>query len=295
MARGLFDLSRTRQALLSIAQPGLGALLAQRGIPPVRTVSLGLVAAASGYLAVFSLNDVFDQGSDSEALQAGKGDYEGFDLDTGFLRHPLAAGVLRRRAALIWVGALVTVALVTGWLLNPWCVALFGASVALEAAYCALRKRTWTKTFISGLMVGIGGLAGWVAVGKLTWLAAGFFGFLCAWEIAGRNLPNDLADVRADSAVGLATVATTFGPKTASRAVFAGSTLTFALIPALHLSLADVFASMAVGMVLMLRPSWRLLRIPTPAQAGAYFNRASLLPAVVFAIVLAACLIGGSP
>jgi len=149
----LIDLSRARQALLSIAQPGLAALLALGSIPDTRTVILGLVAAANGYLAVFSLNDVLDLRSDIDALRAGKGEYEGFDIDTAFARHPLATGRLRLAVAVAWVGALAAVATTFAWMLNPWCVAIFGGSVALEIVYCMLRSRTWTKTLVSGAMV----------------------------------------------------------------------------------------------------------------------------------------------
>jgi hypothetical protein len=87
-----FDLSRGRQALLSVTQPALGALLALGALPSARVLALGLVAATSGFLAVFSLNDLLDRKVDADALGAGKAQAEGFDIDTAFTRHPLAAG-----------------------------------------------------------------------------------------------------------------------------------------------------------------------------------------------------------
>lgn len=292
--RGLVDLSRMRQALLSVAQPGLGALLAAQRMPSARTLVLGVVAASAGYLAVFSLNDVFDRDSDVEALEAGKGEFEGFDLDTAFERHPLAVGRLRHGIAVAWVASLAAIAILGAWMLNPWCVVLFGASVSLEWAYCSLRSRTWTKTLVSGVMVGIGGLAGWVAVAQISHRAAGFFVFLAAWEIAGRNIPNDLADLRADSAVGLRTVPTTFGPLVAGRAVAAGSAFTIASMPALGLAPVSLAFAFVAGVVFMTLPSLPLLTTPTPANAAQYFNRASLLPAVVFLVVFATFAIGGA-
>lgn len=70
IAAAVFDLSRGRQALLSVAQPALGALLAIGQLPDLRTTVLGLVAATAGYLAVFSLNDVLDAKVDEAALDA---------------------------------------------------------------------------------------------------------------------------------------------------------------------------------------------------------------------------------
>lgn len=286
VAQGLFDLSRGRQALLSVAQPGLGALLALGGLPDRRTLLIGIAAATAGYLAVFSLNDVLDLRSDVEALKAGKGEFEGFDLDTAFMRHPVAVGRLRLSVAVAWVSALATIAVGLAWMLGPFCVAAFGASVSLEVVYCALRSRSWLKTIVSGVMVALGGLAGWVAVAPLSWRAAGFFAFLALWEIAGRNIPNDLADLAADARVALRTVPTTFGPRVAARAVLAGSALTVVSVSALPLAPLQLALAVGAGFLSMVVPSIRLASAPTSAQAGRYFNVASLLPALVFAAVL---------
>lgn len=288
--RGLFDLSRARQALLSVAQPALGAVLALGALPDARTMLLGLLAAGCGYLAVFSLNDVLDLRSDREALRAGKADVEGFDLDTAFSRHPLAAGALTLPVAMGWVTALATVAVVAAAMLGPWCVGLFVLAAALEMLYCALRSRTWAKTFVSGVMVGAGGLAGWVAVAPLDLRAAAFFAFLAAWEIAGRNLPNDLADVEADSAVGLRTVATSLGPRASGRGIAAGALATHALVPLMFVPLGSPVAEAAavlVTVVMMGLPGGALLHDPSPERASRYFNRASLLPVGLLVVVLA--------
>jgi hypothetical protein len=43
----------------------------------------------------------------------------------------------------------------------------------------------------------------------------------------------------------------------------------------------------------MALPSLALLRSPTPPQAARYFNSASLLPAIVFLIVIVTLVLGG--
>ena len=287
----VFDLSRGRQALLSIAQPALGALLVLGVLPRLEVIVLGLIAAGAGYLAVFSLNDVLDRRVDERALLVGKAEFEGYDIDTAFERHPLAKGDLSLAFSLAWVGGLGVVSAVCAYLLAPMCAALFALAVVLEVIYCSLRSVTWLKTVVSGLMVGVGGLAGWAAVGPLSLDAAPFFAFLALWEIGGRNLPNDLADLVADSAVGIRTVATTFGPRASARAT---AVVSFAaLVPLAMLgqpwpvSLA-CFVAAAWALVL---PAVELLRSPTSEQAGRYFNKASLLPALVFACVLVSVLV----
>lgn len=284
----LFDLSRTRQALLSVAQPALGALIALGGLPDARTLWLGLVAASTGFLAVFSLNDVLDRRVDERAIAAGKSDFEGFDLDTGFARHPLARGDISLPIALGWIIALAVLSAIFAYLLAPMCLLLFGTAVKLEFLYCKLGAITWLKTFVSGAMVGVGGLAGWAAVAPLDLSALPLFTFLATWEIAGRNLPNDLSDVDADRRAGTRTVATVFGPVASSRAIAAGALATTGAIFLLQLPVGAVALSSVAAMVTMTSPAIGLVRDPCCRRAADYFNRASLLPALMLAIVVVA-------
>ena len=283
------DLSRGRQALLSIAQPALGAMLAAGGLPAAWRIGVGLVAAASGYLAVFSLNDVLDRRVDEAALEHTREDDALFDLDTVAVRHPLARGDLSMAASLTWVVSLGVLSAACAWLLAPICLALFAAAVALEVAYCSLRSVTWAKTFVSGLMVAVGGLAGWAAVAPLTASAATLFAFLALWEIAGRNLPNDLADVRADSAVGIRTVATVFGARASAWATLVGAAATLVAIgllpasPLLRVAWAGLalYAMVAPGPSPCPPPRQRrggVLLQPGQPPAGAHVRRRARVP-----------------
>ena len=286
VAEAILDLSRARQALLSVAQPALGALLATGHLPSARVAALGLVAACAGYLAVFSLNDVLDARVDAAALEVGKAEVDGYDIDTVSLRHPLARGDLSRSFSIAWVAGLGVLSAVCAYLLAPLCLALFGVALTLEVFYCSLRSVTWLKTVVSGLMVGVGGLAGWAAVGPLTAAALPFFAFLALWEIGGRNLPNDLADLAADSALGLTTVATVFAEGVSAVATAWVAAATLVALALLGQSLAVTVASLALGVWAMMLPAVALARTPSSTQAGRYFNRASLLPALAFAATL---------
>lgn len=281
----LFDLSRARQALLSVAQPALGAVIALGGLPSVRQMALGLVAASAGFFAVFSLNDVLDHRVDRRALLVGKANFSGFDLDTIYSRHPIANGDVPFSLALAWVGVLALVGGVAAYVLAPMCLALFGVAVALEVLYCSLRSVTWAKTFVSGAMVAVGGLAGWAAVAPLSARAVPFAAFLALWEVAGRNIPNDLSDIGADSRTGIKTVPTTFGGRAAAIAVLAGSIGTMVSLGAFDVPLWAGAALVGFCAWLMLVPAIALLGRPNSEQAAAYFNRASLLPALVLPIV----------
>jgi len=250
-------------------------------MPGARVVAIGLVAAWAGFFAVFSLNDVLDRRVDAAALRAGKAEVDGYDLDAAFLRHPLAQGALSLRLSLVWVAGLVLVAAAGAWLLGPQCLGLFAVAVALEVVYCGLRSVTWAKTIVSGVMVGCGGLAGWAAVAPLHWSALPVFVFLALWEIGCRNLANDLADLGPDRAVGIRTVATTFGPAVATRANLAVATAVLLTVPFLGLSGWGLAAALASGAFLVAWPAVRLYRDPSSARAGWYFNVASLYPVAV--------------
>jgi 4-hydroxybenzoate polyprenyltransferase len=288
----IIDLSRTRQALLSVAQPALAAVVALQRLPSLRQISLGLVAASAGFLAVFALNDVLDRRVDAESLSMGKAATTGFDIDTAFVRHPLARGDLSPAVSLAWVGGLGLLSAVCAYLLSPICLALFALAVALEVIYCLLRRVTWLKTIVSGLMVGVGGLAGWAAVAPLSLAAVPVFAFLALWEIGGRNLPNDLADVDVDRPLRITTVATVFGRQVAARATLGVGLATLGALLFVQEPLIVTVASLAVGVWAIALPGVALVRAPTTEEAGRYFNRASLLPALVFALALLGLAVG---
>ena len=285
----LFDYARGRQALLSVAQPALGAWLAAGGFPGLRITLLGLLAAISGFLSVFALNDLLDRHADREALTLAAHPQEsiqGFDLDVAYLRHPLAHGALSLREGVLWVASLGTVSLVTAYLIRPVCALLFAVCVCMEALYCGLRCRSWLKFIPAGVMVGCGGLAGWLAVGPLDGNALLFFALLVVWEIAGRNVSNDLADRAVDGPLGITTVATAFGPKTSAAGIVVGAAL-IPFVAALQMGTVPLRVLLALAAVwTMTLPAVRLSRHIVEPEAQRYFNRASLLPPVAFLLAI---------
>jgi 4-hydroxybenzoate polyprenyltransferase len=289
-AKILFDLSRGRQALLSVCQPALGAFMAIGASPGPYVLVVGVLAAICGYFAVFSLNDILDIKVDREAIalqsrhiESVEGDY---DIDVAFLRHPLAHGKISPMTSIAWVAVLAAVSGSLAYILSPVSFLLFLACVAFEIIYCALRSVSWLKTVVSGVMVGLGGLAGWAAVAPLTVSSLGLFLFLAFWEIAGRNLPNDLADVDMDRLVGIKSVATVFGGRVSSIAIFVGSLVVMVIIGMLSISTVPKLIILALSIWLMVAPAIALMSEPSSTQAASYFNKASLLPGLAFIAVI---------
>jgi 4-hydroxybenzoate polyprenyltransferase len=292
----LLDFARSRSAVLSIGEPALGALIAFGGIPSARVILLGLLAAAAGYLCVYALNDLLDLRADRQEIQIASAHPQDWDpevphLDIMTLRHPVAAGALPLWAGVAWVAVLGLVGLVAAYLLRPLCAWLFIVCALLQVLYCCLRRRTWLKVIPAGVMVSVGGLAGWFAVGTVGWGALAFFLLLLFWEIFGRNLSNDLADVEHDRLVGIATLAATHGPAAAIATILAGALL----MPVVALLQPSPWPTRvllaAVALATMTGPALLLNRKRGSRSAQLYFNRASLFPAVAAICLMALYLV----
>lgn len=295
-AKALFFLSRGTQALLSVAHPAVAILLADDDPPPGRVLA-ATVAVCAGLFSGFALNDLLDAPLDRRRRPP-EGGPEAFDVDAPGL-HPLVRGEVSYRLALTWVVTLGAVAVIVSALLSWVCALLFLVCVLLQAAYCKLARVTAYKTVLSGVMVGTGACTGWFAftdrVDPL--LLALLALWAAAWEIGGRNIPNDLADVEEDTRLGITTVPTVYGTAHAARVAFA----TLAVAAASATALAPAFGLVAIlgtalsAAALLLAPATRLLRDPSAANALALFNRASFQPPCVLAVCAVTLLLPSLP
>ena len=291
--QSLFGFSRGLQATLSISQPALAAVVALRGLPGPGEIILGLIAATAGYYAVFAVNDLLDVEVDRRRFDNLRS-YEGFDVDSAAVRHPLAQGFLTYRQGIAWIALLSVIALVAAFLLNPMAALLFVTAAGLEIIYCSLLKVTAWKFLPTGLMVAVGAVAGWFAVvplDRVEWLPLSvFFVWMFAWEIGGRNIVNDWSDVEEDQLLGIKTVPVVYGFETAGRLIFGFLLVTFfaGILLGLVANLGWIFVLAAIveGWYALIGPGIRLLREPTPQRALALFNRASFYPMVMFPILL---------
>ncbi|WP_313896296.1 UbiA family prenyltransferase [Streptomyces sp. YIM 98790] len=292
----LYGLSRGTQAALSVAQPCLGLLLAAGMPPPAGTALLCLAAATTGSFAGFALHDLMDLRLDRSRF-AHQRPCDAFDIDIVGPRHPLAQGKLSTVTAVVWTVLLASVSLTLSALLDPVCVALFVTAVSLQLAYCALATVTAYKFLLTGLTVAAWASAGWFAADPRPeaggWLLPALFaGWMAAWEIGGRNIVNDWADVEEDRHLGVRTVPAVYGVRTAGlltlvflAAAWAGGIA----VPALggH-GPAALLGTAIAGTWLLLAPGWRLLRDGSPQTALGLFNRASFYPPVVLLLLVCA-------
>lgn len=294
---GLFlALSRTPHALLDMATPCLAALIWLGTFPSLRTVLLGLLTVFGGYSAVYALNDVIDYRSDIERIRHGAFRESDTYLDGVMVRHPLAQGMLRRGESLAWVIGWASIALVGAYLLNPVCVLIFAGGCLLEAVYCLLWRTSWLRSIVSGAVKTSGALAAVFAVDpKPAPLFLGLlFLWLFFWEIGGQNIPADWTDMEVDRILKAGTIPVRFGPDLS--AVFVLFCLVTSLVIHSFLLLMKPFfpewfslwASLFVGVFLLLVPALRVYKTRERPQVMRLFNWASYYPMallILFAII----------
>ncbi|MCL4368520.1 MAG: UbiA prenyltransferase family protein [Actinobacteria bacterium] len=280
----LLDFAHAPHALLSVTQPALGALLAAQGFPERRTMYLGAAAATAGMLCVYPLNDLLHlQTHREEAKSLVLLDEETeHHADGARVRHPLAQGAVPVWLGVSWVIGTGLTGFTLATRLRRGCGVIFLGCVGLEAVYCALRRRTWLKIIPAGSVVGLGGLAGWYAVRGFDTGAVAYFVLLSFWEIFGRNVANDLADLALDAPIGIRTIATTHGPAWSARACLVGSIATVLVTPMQRGPIRLRLPLTASAVWTMALPALRLHRQPSEGEAQRYFDRASLFPPLAF-------------
>jgi len=283
--------SRGLQAFISIAQPALGAVIALVAIPDWDVVVIGFIAAWAGNNAAFAINDLLDVELDKRRFNHLR-EFKGFDIDTAMVRHPLAQGYLSYRSGVVWIVVSSLIAVMGAYLLNPWCVVFFVVALLLEIYYCRLSQISAFKFLITGVMVGVGAMAGWIAVvDRVAVLPALlFFVWIAAWEIGGRNIVNDWSDIDEDVHLGIKTIPVVYGHKVAGRLILFFLLLTVVcsvviayLVP---FNIIYLVGALIEGWYALLYPTLRLLKNPSPEMAITLFNRASLYPLVMLTIVV---------
>jgi len=289
--RRFLALSRSVHGVLDIAMPGFVALLWLGHFPSWQVLALCLVTALAGYTAIYALNDLIGVNDDKEKVAGGI--TPGYAVEASAMRYPLAQNLISMKGALAWFGFWFALAVLGTCLLNPRILVIVFAAAALEVAYVKLLKVTWWRTVVSGLVKSAGPVAAVFAVIPAPpWSGLlGLLAWLMLWEIGGQNIPADWNDIEEDRRIGARTIPLVFGLRAASVLVAISLSLTVlasALLPRLS-PLAGGWpfqlAILAAGAGLLLPPAIRLVYTLDGRQAARLFDRASLYPLVLLAIV----------
>ena len=288
-------LSRTPHGLLDMCTPLLAVLLWLGHPPGLRVILLGITAAFAGYTAVYALNDIIDYQNDRKKITQ-----EGFHrdtsyLDAAFIRHPLAQGYLSMPEAVTWAGAWMIISLLSATLLNPVCALILVIGCILEILYCLLLQISHLRTLVSGIVKTLGGLAAIFAVDASPepGLLLLIFFWLFFWEIGGQNVPADWHDIQEDINMQARTVPVSLGPKIASAIILSALCTSLLLggvlfkIAPLQLNVPLYWATILVGIYLLILPAFRLFQTRNRNEASALFNRASYYPCILLIFALA--------
>jgi 4-hydroxybenzoate polyprenyltransferase len=287
-------ISRTSHGVIDLATPVLAVFLWLGTFPPPAIVVIGFITAFAGYTAVYAWNDLVDHKVDSERIGKGSpADTEDY-LDTVFIRHPLAQGLLSLRNGYLWAGGWALVALVGAYILNPVCAFIFLCSIALEAVYCRMARISHLRAIVSGFVKTSGGIAAVFAVDPHPEpvLLLLLFAWLFFWEIGGQNVPADWFDVEEDRQLNFKTIPARFGLEVAGRIILISLVITLVMNLLLLAMLPDRFSlfssigSIVVSFYLLLLPAYRLHKTKAPSLVSSLFNRGSFYPLALLMVVV---------
>ena len=297
--RKFLALSRSTHGVLDIAMPGFAALLWLGHFPRWPVLLVALLTALAGYTALYALNDIIGVKVDREKF-AGSGPNPGYSVEASDLRYPIAQGKLSLGKGIAWFAAWYVIALVGAYWLNPLLIWVVLAAPVLETVYCLLFKVSWWRVLVSGGVKALGPVAAVLAVvprpdpAMLGLMVA----WLIAWEIGGQNIPADWNDVEEDRRVCARTIPLVFGPKIAGTVVLIALLATLALgwflplMSPLALGMRFQLGMLAIGVILLLVPGIQLFRSHEGRRAARLFDRASLYPLALLALVTGFVLIG---
>ena len=287
-------LSRTPHGLLDMCTPAFGALLWLGYFPSLYVIVIGLITTFAGYTAVYALNDVVDYKVDKEKAAEGGFSDSGNDLDSVWVRHPMAQGMLSFKAGLAWATGWGLLALIGAYLLNPVCVFIFLGGCVLETVYCRLWRISALRTFVSGAVKTSGALAAVFAVDpnpSVMYLSSLFL-LLFFWEIGGQNIPNDGADIDDDRRMNAKTIPVRWGLQRANAMIMIATILSLTMNAVIfyfskeRFEFAYIVSSLVAGFYFFLFPALKLNQTKDRIHAMQLFNKASYYPLALLVVIV---------
>ena len=198
-----FEFVKFEHTLFALPFAYLGAVLAQRGIPPVSKwfwITLAMVGART---AGMSLNRIVDR-----AIDASNPRTKGRALQQGLIR-------LSDAKSLVWISLFLL--LFSAWKLNPLCLWLSPFAFFLLVFYSYVKRFSASTHFVLGLVLACAPIGGWIAIeGRLPLLPILLGGAVLFW-VAGFDVIYACQDVTFDKTFGIHSLPARFG---VARALF---------------------------------------------------------------------------
>ena len=262
-----------------------GALLAQGGVPPLRTLAWITVAVLGARTAAMAANRLIDARIDARNPRTAQ--------------RALVSGALRP-AAMVWAIVIgVAVLTLAAWQLNPLCLSLVPLGAVAIVVYPYAKRFTWGVHFLLGAVDALAPLGGWLAVtGRFELPAVVLWLAVTLW-VAGFDILYALMDYDVDVRDGLRSIPVRFGTTAARRLPVALHVTMLALLAWLGVLIhAHPFywAGLAAGIVLLGYEVYLIRRRGSDVFAlnAAVFN-ANMAFSVVFLATTALSLLAEMP
>lgn len=141
--------------------------------------------------------------------------------------------------------------------------------------------------------MGIGALAGIYAYKNAPSLAYvfSFFIWTFSWEVGGRNITGDWADIDEDVHLGIRTISIRYGGLRSSQIAFALmiltvlSSLSFPFLGLIKFQTLYYTGALIAGGFFLILPGWRWVKSQRMESAMVVFNRACVYPLAMFMLV----------
>lgn len=257
--RIILEMIKFEHTLFALPFALMAALLAARGVPPLRTllwILVAMVGARSSAMAFNRLVDLeFDRRNPRTAIRA------------------LPAGQLTPTQ--VWLFVAVTTALFLGaaWQLNPLALALSPVALTVIWGYSFTKRFTHLCHVFLGLAIGIAPSAAWIAVtGRLEWAPVLLTAAVMLW-VGGFDIIYACQDAEFDRSLGLRSIPARFGVAGAlriSRVMHALSVVLLLLLPRLT-PLGPIYLAGVFGVALLLIYEQSLVRPHDLSRVNAAF------------------------
>ena len=179
----------------------LSAVLAARGVPPLPTLALILVAMVGARSAAMAFNRIVDRRIDAANPRT-----QARDIPAGRVS-VLEASVFCAVSALVFVAA--------AWRLNPLCLALSPVALLVVLGYSYAKRVTALSHVVLGLGLAIAPVGAWIAVTGAFALPPVVLGLSVLFWVAGFDVIYSLQDEAFDRAEGLFSLPARLGPRRA--------------------------------------------------------------------------------
>lgn len=243
---GMFSrLVKFEHTIFALPYAYLGTVLAgfstTGSIPSFRVflwVTLAMIGARS---AAMALNRLIDRHIDA--------------LNPRTAGREIPSGIVRPRDAAIFIALSLLLLGISAWMLNPLCFYLLPVAVLFLVGYSYTKRFTWACHIVLGITDALAPLGGWIAVtGKFEPAAIVMAAAVGAW-IAGFDIIYACQDVEVDRRIGIHSIPSKFGVRTALRVSRALHVLTvglFLLLPVyVHLGILYMIGIAIVGVLLV--------------------------------------------